>query len=101
MINGSFRGKHSKDTIDEYWELTKSCVAGMLLLAGVLAGVAVLAAVLQPRTDGSDLPAWTLILGLFTAVLVLIIRATRQYGRFRRLAARDRRAQGGVPGTAP
>lgn len=96
MTTGSFRGKYSKDTIDEYWELTKSCVAGMLLLAGV----AVLAAVLQPRTDGSDLPAWTLILGLFTAVLVLIIRATRQYGRFRRLAARDRRAQGGVPGTA-
>ena len=97
MTTGSFRDKYSKDTIDEYWELTKSCVAGMLLLAGV----AVLAAVLQPRTDGSDLPAWTLILGLFTAVLVLIIRAARQYGRFRRLAARDRRAQGGVPGTAP
>ena len=97
MTTGSLRDKYSKNTIDEYWELTKSCVAGMLLLAGV----AVLAAVLQPRTDGSDLPAWTLILGLFTAVLVLIIRATRQYGRFRRLAARDRRAQGGVPGTAP
>lgn len=97
MTTGSFRDKYGKDTIDEYWELTKSCVAGMLLLAGV----AVLAAVLQPRTDRSDLPAWTLILGLFTAFLVLIIRATRQYGRFRRLAARDRRAQGGVPGTAP
>lgn len=97
MSTGSFRERYSKDTVDEYWELTKSCVTGMLLLTGV----AVLAAVLQPRTDGSDLPAWTLILGLFTAVLVLIIRATRQYGRFRRLAARDRRAQGGVPRTAP
>ena len=97
MSTGSFRERYSKDTVDEYWELTKSCVTGVLLLAGV----AVLAAVLQPRTDGSDLPAWTLILGLFTAVLVLIIRATCQYGRFRRLGARDRRAQDGVPGAAP
>ena len=97
MTAGNFPEKYSRDTLDEYWELTKSCSAGMLLLAGV----AVLTAVLQPRTDGSDLPAWTLILGLFAVVLVLIVRAARQYGRFRRLAARDRSARGGVPKTAP
>lgn len=85
------RERYNNDTVDEYWELTKSCVIGMLLLASV----AVLAAVLQPKTDGSDTPAWVLIIGLFTFVLLRFMRATRQYGRFRRLAARDWRAGSG------
>ena len=64
----------------------------------LLAVVAVLAAVLQPKADSSGLPAWILILGLFTVVMWLLIRASRQYRRFRRLAARDRSSHTGVPG---